>query len=556
MRFRNSIQIFIILSIIIATSILQQQQSEAVRRLKRKHLQSIVGKAVKYINNNDTEGNLGTRKLAVTKTGLLGDVALTVVSGFATQENGANVGTAGATRIAGENIYGPFEAGFGPTQNMVITGQMGCTPDTSLCYSEGGSDVTIAEKICAYNCDITLPRTEDGKYYGFLDNCGGHTQAYHYHKDLGCLYTTAANSKHSIRVAEVQENAGGWNGGGGGGGGGGSWGGGSGGPGGGGGGSGGGGSGRPGGGGGGGRRRLAAGQGVYGKWEDFSNSLLPTLDACNGQWGRTPDSPDEDIYHYHITEHPPFTIGCYGPNDDNSLVTVQQCRDVYDECSETAKLELFTVKDKNGVVKTFPYQPWCPCWDKSGAGPDGVGLNVGNVESTRQWVVRKYVNGAYQDDSTGTFADLSDYSNGITIVDINNSPTTTPSVSSSSTTTPVAVSSSSTTTPVAVSSSSATTPVTVSTSSATTPIAVSSSSTTTPVSVSSSSAITTKTMPITTTLALISSNKNEKENDKEIKIPEETISNAYSIVRIHSKKGNHFYMTMIFFIVITYIVYV
>ena len=105
----------------------------------------------------------------------------------------------------------------------------------------------------------------------------------------------------------------------------------------------------------------------------------------------------------------------------------------------SAKLELFTVKDKNGVVKTFPYQPWCPCWDKSGAGPDGVGLNVGNVESTRQWVVRKYVNGAYQDDSTGTFADLSDYSNGITIVDINNSPTTTPSVSSSSTTTPVAV---------------------------------------------------------------------------------------------------------------------
>ena len=79
-------------------------------------------------------------------------------------------------------------------------------------------------------------------------------------------------------------------------------------------------------------RRLASGQGVYGKWEDFSNSLKPILDACNGQWGKTPDSPDKDIYHYHITEHPPFTIGCYGPNDDNSPVTVQQCRDVYDEC--------------------------------------------------------------------------------------------------------------------------------------------------------------------------------------------------------------------------------
>lgn len=177
---------------------------------------------------------------------------------------------------------------------------------------------------------------------------------------------------------------------------------------------------------------MASGQGVYGKWEDFSNSLKPTLDACNGQWGKTPDSPDKDIYHYHITEHPPFTIGCYGPNDDNSPVTVQQCRDVYDECSETAKLELFTVKDKNGVTKTFPYQPWCPCWDKSSAGPDGVGLNVGTVKPTRQWVVRKYVNGAWKEDSTGTFADLSAYSSGITIVDIDTSVTYPPIEASTS----------------------------------------------------------------------------------------------------------------------------
>ena len=433
-----------ILATVIATAILSQQ-TEAVRRLKRQHLNSIVGKAVKQILDDKEEGDgIGTRKLGVTKAGLLGDVALTVVSGFATQANGADVGTAGATRNVGENIYGPFEAGFGTKQNMVITGQLGCNKGTSLCYSEGGTDVTIAEKICAYNCNITLPRTEGGKYYGFLDNCGGHTKDYHYHKELGCLYTTAANSKHSIRVAEVKASSsvGGS-----------------------------GGAGKGGGSGGGGSsgaptcsdnstpkcpdgsalkkshppctqgkpvcddgseatkpsrrrsRRLASGQGVYGKWEDFSNSLKPTLDACNGQWGKTPDSPDKDIYHYHITEHPPFTIGCYGPNDDNSPVTVQQCRDVYDECSETAKLELFTVKDKNGVTITFPYQPWCPCWDKSSAGPDGVGLNVGAVKPTRQWVVRKYVNGAWKEDSTGTFADLSAYSSGITIVDIDTSVT-------------------------------------------------------------------------------------------------------------------------------------
>ena len=72
----------------------------------------------------------------VTKAGLLGDVALTVVAGNAAQENGASVGTAGAKRNVGENIYGPFEAGFGTQQDSVITGQMGC-PSKTPCYSEG-----------------------------------------------------------------------------------------------------------------------------------------------------------------------------------------------------------------------------------------------------------------------------------------------------------------------------------------------------------------------------------------------------------------------------------
>ena len=222
----------------------------------------------------------------------------------------------------------------------------------------GGSDVTIAEKVCAYKCNITLPRDEGGVHYGFLDSCGGHTRDYHYHKNLNCLYSHTAGSKHSIKVAETKSSSGGTSQRGGGG-------------------SGGGGSGgrpRP-------PRRLTSGQGVYGKWEDYSKSLLPNLDACNGHWGRTPDSPDKDVYHYHVSDHAPFTIGCYGPNDDNSHVTVQQCRDVYDECSETDALELFTVKENNGAVKTFPYQPWCPCWDKSKAGPDGMGLNVGKVLS-------------------------------------------------------------------------------------------------------------------------------------------------------------------------------
>ena len=106
---------------------------DGVRRLKRKHLQSNVGVVLKI---GDGFGNTGLRKLGVTKAGLLGDVALTVVAGNAAQENGASVGTAGAKRNVGENIYGPFEAGFGTQQDSVITGQMGC-PSKTPCYSEG-----------------------------------------------------------------------------------------------------------------------------------------------------------------------------------------------------------------------------------------------------------------------------------------------------------------------------------------------------------------------------------------------------------------------------------
>ena len=106
---------------------------DGVRRLKREHLQSNVGAVVKI---GDGFSNAGLRKLGVTKAGLLGDVALTVVAGNAAQENGASIGTAGAQRNVGENIYGPFEAGFGTQQDSVITGQMGC-PSKTPCYSEG-----------------------------------------------------------------------------------------------------------------------------------------------------------------------------------------------------------------------------------------------------------------------------------------------------------------------------------------------------------------------------------------------------------------------------------
>ena len=69
------------------------------------------------------------------------------------------------------------------------------------------------------------------------------------------------------------------------------------------------------------------GKSIYGKYEDTNE--LPLLDACSAHYGNTPDSTDATIYHYHVQDAAPFVVGCFGPNEDASLVTVAQCRDFY-----------------------------------------------------------------------------------------------------------------------------------------------------------------------------------------------------------------------------------
>ena len=81
---------------------------------------------------------------------------------------------------------------------------------------------------------------------------------------------------------------------------------------------------------------------MYGKWEDFENGLLPELDACGAHFGYTPESPDVEVYHHHVQDSPPFTFGCYGPNDDNTLVTVEQCLSAAEPLAERITARLAT----------------------------------------------------------------------------------------------------------------------------------------------------------------------------------------------------------------------
>jgi hypothetical protein len=70
---------------------------------------------------------------------------------------------------------------------------------------------------------------ENGQYYGFLDTCGGHTNTYHFHQRVSCLYAEEAASGHSTKVATGTDTA---------------------------------------------------ATPLYGKWEEFSSSIVPLLDAC------------------------------------------------------------------------------------------------------------------------------------------------------------------------------------------------------------------------------------------------------------------------------------
>ena len=230
----------------------------------------------------------------------LGDVASTTVQG--------TIGT--TTLNINENVYGPFEAGFSiDVQGNILRSITGNGCATNI---EGGIDTHTAEQILAFDCNVSLPRFDvEGNRYSLLDACGGHTQEYHFHERLKCLYDSDNSSHHSPRVATYSSGD--------------------------------------------------YSIDLYGKWE--GNNTLPELDYCGGHFGPVPDGSGTK-YHNHIQIVPPFTFGCYGPaiiNNTPSLVTREQCHAVYpDTCGDdTVTLDL-----PDGKVS---YDLWCPCFDLNGS---------------------------------------------------------------------------------------------------------------------------------------------------------------------------------------------
>lgn len=242
--------------------------------------------------NDDNSGGTGLRAVS-----LLGTIGRTTVSGQDPYDN--------TNFYVNEDIYGPFEAGFSSRQANILM-EIGCSSeDANSINIPGGIDTAMTEKAIAYICDIELPRIENDQYYGLVDSCGGHTQEYHFHERLDCLYDTSSGG-HSPQIGYV----------------------------------------------------LDGGQPIYGKWEDYSANLLPNLDACGGHWGATPDSPDDQIYHYQVQENAPFTVGCIGPDDDGNSVTQAQCESLYPGCSADS----YEIMTRDGAVD---YKLWCPCYGAS-----------------------------------------------------------------------------------------------------------------------------------------------------------------------------------------------
>eukprot|EP00035_Acanthoeca_spectabilis_P007245 m.134300 g.134300 ORF g.134300 m.134300 type:complete len:1419 (+) comp13861_c0_seq2:60-4316(+) len=208
----------------------------------------------------------------------------------------------------GELIYGPFEAGFSQDQLTRIGSRLGSTCLDPNYAAPGGIDTMAAEETIEYHCNWTS--------VDLLDLCGGHAVPYHYHERLTCLWNNSVSTGHSTLAGTMLDN-----------------------------------------------------HSLYGFWE--ADNQLPALDACNGHFGYTPDSPNSIVYHYHVTLSAPFTVGCFGPKLNNGIeemVTLADCRALYPTCDGS----LLNVTTSHG---SYMYDTDCPCYDGNGSTVTNVPLS-------------------------------------------------------------------------------------------------------------------------------------------------------------------------------------
>jgi hypothetical protein len=199
-------------------------------------------------------------------------------------------GRAGVSISGGVNLFTPLEAGF--TSGMVCS--------TGSC--QAGLDLEVCELKLKKECTGGILTNADL----LLDDCNAHASPYHHHKDMRCNYNSSNNDQHSPLIAVAMD-----------------------------------------------------GRGIYGKWE--ANGALPSdLDACNGHYGDVPAYSDgkqnypaaTNVYHYHTSDTPPYTLGCFGP-----VQNLTHCKSLYSTCN-TGFETFCTTKGE------ISYDTDCPCFSQ------------------------------------------------------------------------------------------------------------------------------------------------------------------------------------------------
>lgn len=216
-------------------------------------------------------------------------------------------------------MYGPNDAGFiystSPNPPNICS-----APAAQQGFCPAGTDVDMCYAALQVSCG-----TANAAVTGFATSCGNHASPSHYHTRIACDYNTSDSSVHSPVVAIVKD-----------------------------------------------------GRGLYGKWE--GGGALPVLDACNGHFGPVPaadlgsSSPfytsnqlgdtayaasTGSVYHYHVTDAAPFTIGCYGP-----VSSLAQAKAMYPTCGSTTTMQCagcgtLTVTTSSTTVKAGSVYKTC-----------------------------------------------------------------------------------------------------------------------------------------------------------------------------------------------------